>query len=125
MIQNQTNVLLISNLPLKLLASHISLPNMKMIASVHNLTFHSKIKADTLQKLISEHICQSCNDYTTVFICIDLNEQSEKTRKIKVEKVKQYQSLNSEKFKASNLEAVKQYQASSKGRANNLVAVKC
>ena len=41
----------------------------------------SKIKSDTLQRLLSEHICQNCNNYTTIFKCIDLNEKLEKTKK--------------------------------------------
>ena len=121
-IENQTNVLLISNLPLSLLSTHISIPNMKMIASIHNLKFNSKIKSDALQKLISEHICQNCNDYTTVFICIDLNKQSEKTRKLKSEKVKKYQA--SPKGKANNLAAVKNYQQTDKGKAKHIESVK-
>ena len=125
-VQNRTDLLLISDLSLSLLVSHISMANMKLIASAHNLRFNSKIKLDTLQTLISEHICQSCDDYTTIFICIDLNEQSEQTRKLKTSKVKQYQALNSEKYKSSNLNAVKQYQSSNAKsfKANNLEAVK-
>ena len=121
-IENQTNVLLISNLPLSLLSTHISIPNMKMIASIHNLKFNSKIKSDALQKLISEHICQNCNDYTTVLICIDLNKQSEKTRKLKSEKVKKYQA--SPKGKANNLAAVKNYQQTDKGKAKHIESVR-
>jgi len=63
---------------------------------------------------------------TPIFICIDLNEQFEQTRKLKTSKVKQYQALNSEKYKSSNLNAVKQYQSSNAKsvKANNLEAVK-
>jgi len=121
-LENQPDVLLISNLPLSLLSTHISIPNMKIIASLHNLKFNSKIKSDALQKLISEHICQSCNYYTTVFICIDLNEQSEKVRKLKSDKVKQYQA--SPKGRANNLAAVKNYQQTDKGKAKNIESVR-
>ena len=121
-IEEQTDMLLISNLPLSLIVSYISIPNMKIIASVHNLKFNSKIKSDALQKLISEHICQSCDNYTTVFICINLNEQSEKARKLKSEKVKQYQT--SPKGRANNLAAVKNYQQTEKGKAKHIESVK-
>ena len=125
-IQNRTDLLLISDLSLSLLVSHISIANMKLIANAHNLRFNSKIKLDALQKLISEHICQSCIDYTTIFICIDLNKQSKEASKLKTSRVKQYQASNSEKYKSSNLNAVKQYQSSNAKsvKANNLEAVK-
>ena len=124
LIQNKTELLFILHLPLSILASHISIVNMKLIASTHKIKFSSKIKSEALQKLISDHICQSCDSYTTVFTCIDLNEQSEKAKKLKTEKVKQYQALNYEKYKISHLESAKQYQTSLKGKANHLTAVK-
>ena len=125
-IQNRSDLLLISDLSLSVLVSHLSISNMKKIASAHNLKFNSKIKSDTLQRLLSEHICQNCNNYTTIFKCIDLNEKSEQNKKLKTEKVKQYQTLNSEKYKTSNLYAVKQYQKlnAQKMQVNNLEAVK-
>ena len=65
---------------------------------------------------------QNCNDYTTVFICIDLNKQSEKTRKLKSEKVKKYQA--SPKGKANNLAALKNYQQTDKGKAKHIESVR-
>ena len=126
MLQSIKSPTLLCKMPLTELISHLSIPNLRLIAQCHNITIHSKSKSLEIQSIIESHKCKSCEEYVEIFEFIDEKDKTVKKKAINLNKSKKYQEKNAEKYKASHLEAVKKHQEKSpeKYKASHLEAVK-
>jgi hypothetical protein len=112
-----------------MLVQKLTVTDLKLVASAHNLFVHSKDKQATIQSTILHHNCNDCLRYVSCFKAVaQVDEQItiSKQRSSVLNAVKKYQSNNLEKCKHANLLAVQKGKVKNpeKYKHVNLLAVK-
>jgi hypothetical protein len=104
------NLLIVCNLPLNNLMPKLVISDLKVIAECHKVTIHSKMKSQEIQAAIGSHVCNTCEQYVSVFETINILEQEQKAKTKHSEAVKKHKAKDPEKYKAFHLEAVQKNQ---------------
>jgi hypothetical protein len=121
-----TNLIAISNIPLDIILSQLTVENLRLIAKCHNLKTKSKMKSQEIQSIIHMHICENCEKYVYIFQCVKNENKSEKHKSDSLKATKKYQTKNAKGYKATNLKSVEKYQTKNAElyKATHLQAVK-
>ena len=120
-----SNMLLLSDCPLVILTPRLTIANLKVIATSHNVFVHSKMSHDQHVSAILNHKCNNCPDFTTIFKIITSEDNNDRIKLAHANKMQRYKVRNAEKLKDLNIIAVQKNHAKNleKHAKNNLTAV--
>ena len=141
-LQSSNAALIVCDMPLSILLPKLTIADLKGIAKCHDIAAHSKSKSQELQTALSNHLCDHCDKYVSVFEQLDNTKEKAKKTAAHIQAVRKNQvnnpnyksaHLNTVKkgqdnnpdYKAANLDAVKKHQANDPDyKAANIEAVK-
>jgi hypothetical protein len=94
-------------IPMHILLPKLTVAELKIIAAAHKIPVHSRMYATQIQAVLNEHMCEECEDFSTVFEIIDVQQH---TRMINLKAVRRYQSKRGTNYKIANQDSVKKHQ---------------
>ena len=108
-LQASNTEFILANVPLITLLTKLTVAELKTIAKCHKIAVHSKSKSQEIQTALSNHNCDTCELYVSIFEMVDDKMKVAKKTSY-LQAVKKYQVSNPE-YKTYNLQAVKKSQA--------------
>jgi hypothetical protein len=101
---------LICNLPLNVLVLKLNAAQLRIVATCHQLSIHSKMHNAGVQSTIIDHICHTCEQFVSVFQVIDEEKRMKQAKTVASRAVKKYQKRKGDQYKLDHLAAVKKHQ---------------
>jgi hypothetical protein len=100
---------LICNLPLNVLVLKLNAAQLRIVATCHQLSIHSKMHNAGVQSTIIDHICHTCEQFVSVFQVIDEEKRMKQAKTVASRAVKKYQKRKGDQYKLDHLAAVKKH----------------